>query len=272
MGTLQEESSVFDVFQPLIQKWKWIVAGVLTGLLVAAGVTAISKKQYQTSVILQIGAVQDKQIEDSNTVVEILNSDSFHQTVAKRLKLNLTSRQLAKNIHAETNLTRYSPLVSVTVLSDSPEGAVRLAETVFEVIDERHQPMFDQKMSYYNQFQKMLEDKVKAFDDDLNQLKEEQASLASKGDLSTKILLQARIGDRETEALSVKRELRDLLAFSSSVHSHSTNMVSPPVQPQRPVKPNLRLNLVIAFLVSLFAMVSFILISDQYRKATLRIE
>ena len=271
MATLQDETSLFEVFQPLAERWKLILAGVFAGIVIAAIVSFASQKQYQTSVLLQIGAVLDKQLEDSNTVVEIINSDSFHQTVASRLNLNASLKQLASMIRAETSVIRGSPLVTVTVLSNSPDGAVSLAKTVFEVINERHKPMFDEKMRYYIEFGKVLESKINEFENDIKNQNADLNALGSRGDLSAKILLQTKLTDREFQALTTRRELRELLALSANVHSHATSMVAPPVKPARPAKPNIRLNLLVAFLVSLFAMVSYILVADQYRKASLRI-
>jgi capsular polysaccharide biosynthesis protein len=271
METVHDEINLFEVIQPLIDHWKLLFLGVLAGILIAVFLTFVTQKQYGTSVLLQVGAVLDKQLEDSNTVVEIINSDSFHQTIATRLKLDASPRQLGKMIQAETNLTRPSPLVTVTVVSDSPQGAVNLANAVFAVINERHKPMYDGKMAYYIQYGKVLEDKVNAYENDIKNQLMDLNSLGTKGDLSARILLQARMADRENQSLTIRKELRELLAYQSGVHSHATAMVAPPVLPSRPSKPSLRLNLLVAFLVSLFAMISFIFVMDQYKKASLRI-
>jgi uncharacterized protein involved in exopolysaccharide biosynthesis len=275
MPTFQEEPGLFDVFQPLVQRWKLLLVGVSAGILIAALVTVVSTKQYETTMLLQVGAILDKQIEDSSTVVEIINSDSFHQTISNRLGLNSSSKQMVKMIRAETNsnTSRYSPLVTVTVLSDSPAHAVDLEKAIFALLNERHKPMFDAKMEYYIVYEKQLDDKIKIYEQELMSLKRDLKSLDSdpKSSLADKLLLEARIGDRETDTLSAKRELRELMAYSSPVHSHATAMVATPVLPRKPTKPNLRLNLVIAFLSSLFLMVSFILILDQYKRTSLRI-
>ena len=271
METVRDEINLFEVIQPLINRWKLLLFGVFVGILIAVVVTFLSKKQYETSILLQVGAVMDKQLEDSNTVVEIINSDSFHKTIANRLKLNATTRQLDKMIDAETNATRPSPLVTVIVLSDSPQGAVNLANSVFALINERHKPLFDGKMEYYIKYNTDLGKKIKSFEDDVQAQTDDLKLLGKNGDLNTRIELQARLGDRENQVLSVKREQRELLAYTSAVHSHSTAMVAPPVMPTKPSKPNLRLNLIVAFLVSLFAMISFIFVMDQYKKASMRI-
>ena len=270
MSTNQNEATLFEVFQPLVRRWKLLLAGVIAGVLVAAVITVLSKKQYETSMLLMIGAVMDKQIEDTNALVEIINSDSFHRAVASRIALSNKASESTQVIRAETNLTRYSPIVDVMVRAGTPESAVQLAKTVFEVVNERHKPMFDGKMEYYIEYNKMLSEKIKTFEDDVQALKQDLSAMNSKSDVSSRMLLQSRIGDRETQSLTLRRELREMLAYSATVHSHPTVMVSTPVLPGSPAKPNLRLNLAIAFFVSLFVMISVIFIADQYQKTPLR--
>jgi|GEM_PF-3230996 len=272
MAPYQEETSLFEVFQPLVQRWKLIAVGVLAGVLAAAVFTFLSKKQYETSMLLQVGAILDKQIEESSTVVEIINSDSFHQTVASRLKLDTSLRQLRKMIRAETNTVRPSPIVTVTVLSDSPDGAIQLARVVADVVNERHRPLFDEKMSYYNNWMDQLESKLNTYEAEAKAMRQDLNNFRSHNrELSTMLLLEARLGDREAQAFSWRRELRELLAYRTKVHSHNTAMVAPPVLPSRPSKPNVMLNLLVAFFVSFFLMISIVLVTDQYRKASLRI-
>jgi len=272
MAPYQEETSLFEVFQPLVQRWKLIAVGVLAGVLAAAVFTFLSKKQYETSMLLQVGAILDKQIEESSTVVEIINSDSFHQTVASRLKLDTSLRQLRKMIRAETNTVRPSPIVTVTVLSDSPDGAIQLARVVADVVNERHRPPFDEKMSYYNNWMDQLESKLNTYEAEAKAMRQDLNNFRSHNrELSTMLLLEARLGDREAQAFSWRRELRELLAYRTKVHSHNTAIVAPPVLPRRPAKPNVMLNLLVASFVSFFLMISIVLVTDQYRKASLRI-
>ena len=273
MSSFQEEPGLFDVAQPLVRSWKVILVGVLAGMLAAAGFSFLAPKEYETSVPIQVGAILDKQIEETFTVVDIINSDSFRQVVASRMKVSATPKQLRKMIRAETNQVRSSSIVTVTVISDSAEHAVQLAKTVADVLIERHQPMFDDKLAYFSSWAKELESKiddddqqVKAMKDDLKKLETERGS-----ELASILMLESRLSDREMLSVSWRKDLREYLALRSIVHTHNTAMVAPPVLPSKPSSPNLILNVAVAFCVSLFLMTSVVLILDQYRKASLRI-
>jgi capsular polysaccharide biosynthesis protein len=276
MSNFDQEPSLFDVFLPLIQRWKLLVAGVLISVIAGYLITMFSTKLYKTTLMLQVGAVMDRQLEDSNTVVEILSSDAFLQSIGQRLHLDSSPKRLSKTITAETSLTpgRPSPLVTVTVLSNSPDTAVQIAKEVFAVLTERHKPMFDDKMKFYTEYEKELQKKIKNFDSDIAALNQNLQVLDSKAqsDINTKILVQSKIADIENQSLYSRRELRETFAYTSIVHSHPTSIVFNPIRPTAPFKPNVKLNLTIAFLAGTFLMVSFILIVDQYKKAYWRVK
>jgi uncharacterized protein involved in exopolysaccharide biosynthesis len=276
MANFEQEPSLFDVFLPLIQRWKLLLAGIVLSILAGYLISTVSTKLYKTTLLLQVGAVMDRQIEDSSTVVEIINSDSFLQTIAKRLNLDPSRSKLSKNIVAETNLIpgRSSPLVTVNVVSDSPDHAVQIAEEVFAVLSERHKPMFDDKMKYYTNYEKDMQEKIRSYESAIRALNQdlELSKSSAQSDVNTKMLVQSKIADIEMQSLTAKRELREMLAYTSIVHSHPTNMVAQPIRPVRAFKPNIKLNVTIAFLAGTFLMVSFILIVDQYKKAYWRVK
>lgn len=262
-----DDQTLFEIFNPLVRRWKLLLFGVLAGALLGALVTFVMPKQYQTSVLLQVGAVMDKQVEESYTVTEIINSDSFRQSLASKIHRFVSQKQ----IHADANVYRSSPIVNVQVLAESPQGAVQLARAAAEEMIARHKVFFDAKMQYYVDYRKDMQDRISAAEKEIEDLKTDLNAYRSKGDgnLSSSLLLESRLGDRETQIMTWKHELLDLVAFLSPVHSRNTAMVAPPVIPSKPAKPSMKLNLIIGFFGSMFLMVAFILLYDQYRKASL---
>jgi uncharacterized protein involved in exopolysaccharide biosynthesis len=265
----QEEPTLFEVFHPLFRHWKLVLLGVFAGTILAALVTFLLPKQYETSVLLQIGAISDKQLEESYTVVEIINSDSFRQSLAAKLNFTISP----KMIEAETNITRPSPMVTIDVLADTPQHAVQLADGVANAIIARHKPFFDRKLEYYISYAKELKNRMEASEDELAALNKNLAALDSnrEGNLPAILSLQARLIDRQTQVVYWTRDLRDAQAYLTQVHSHNTSVVAPPVLPSKPAKPKLILNVVIGFFGSLFLMISLVLLVEQYRKASSRI-
>ena len=99
-----------------------------------------------------------------------------------------------------------------------------------------------------------------------------RGTLTSSGsaDLSAAMMLQARLSDKENQLYILKKELRDNRVFMSKVHSRETALAGPPVLPKKASKPNLKLNLVVAAIAGFLVMFSFILLSEQYRKGSIR--
>lgn len=273
----QEETTLFDVFQPLVLRWKFLFLGLLTGTALVAIVTLLLPKQYQTSVLLQVGTASemqygnfmDRQLEDSATVVEIIDSDSFRQALSSKLNREVSPRM----IHVETNMVRSSPMVTVEALDDTPEHSIQLATAVADAVIARHKLLFDGKMAYFIQYSNELNTKIQESEQESEQLKKDLATFQSnkEANLSSILLLETKLNDKERQVVDWMKELRELEGHMDKVHSRNTSMVAPPVQPTKPAKPKFLLNVVIGFFGSLFLMISFILLVEQYRKTSSRI-
>jgi capsular polysaccharide biosynthesis protein len=265
----QEEPSLIEVFRPLFRRWKLLFLGVLTGTILAALLTIVLPKQYATTVLLQMGAITDRQLEDSFTVTEIINNDAFRQTLGSKLHWNVS----AKMVQAETNMLRTSPIVAVDVLADSPQHSVELANAVVDAVITRHKILFDNKVSYYSKFVNDLKGKIDWLQAEMDQIRTDLATYRSQKDpnLAAILALDTKLNDREAQLLYWKRDLRDSASNLTPAHTHNTAMVGTPVVPSKPAKPKLILDLAIGFFGSLFLMVSFILLLEQYQKASGRI-
>jgi len=265
----EEEQGLFEIIHPLILRWKLIAGGVFVGMMIAAAASFFLPKQYETTCLLNIGTAVDKSLEDSYTVTKIINSDSFQQTIAAKVGLSVSTRQLQKMILAETDSTKWAPWVSIRVTADDPQKALRLANAIADGIIQRHGGFFDGKMQRYKDYKRELEQSIDQFTQEAASLKTNLDKFRSNPhDLPTEMLLQNRLIEKENQTLLYKRELRDMSTWLSEVHSRKTSFVARPVLPKAPVKPNLKLNLVVAAVVSTFLMISFVLLLEQYRKGS----
>lgn len=266
----EEQYGLYEILQPLIRRWKLIAGGVIVGIIFAVLASLLLPKQYETSCLLNIGTAVDKGLEDPYTVTKIITSESYQHDIAKKLGIHATPRQLQKMIEAETDTTRWTPWVSITVRGDNPEKTLALAKAIAGGVIERHEKFYDEKIQQYNDYKRSVEKSIDQFSQEATTLKTNLNTFRSSAhDLSTEMLLQARLSEKENQAIMWKRELRDLSTWMSEVHSRKTALVADPVLPKVPTKPNLKLNLIIAVLVSTFVMISFVLLLEQYRKGSL---
>ena len=79
----EDEISLFDLWQTLKERWRYVVGGILVGGLGAAAVLATTQPQYEATALLQTGKVAGAIIEDPTTIVERFKSPSFHLEVAQ---------------------------------------------------------------------------------------------------------------------------------------------------------------------------------------------
>lgn len=273
LTTSQEEApGLYDILHPLFAGWKLLVLGVLAGLLVAAVITFILPKEYSTSFVLKIGSVADKQLEDPYSVVEVINSESFLESAAGKAGVKRTGRQAVK---ATTDQESWQPRawVQVQVSAENPDTAVRLANAIATGILQRHTDQFNRSMQPYKTFETDLQTKIQLFEAEGERLQknlQDYRSIQGRS-ASDEILLQTKLADHENQTLALKKELHTLETSMSEVHSINTEVAAPPNRPAQPSKPNLKMNLIVAFIASLFLMISFVLLADQYKKGSLRL-
>ncbi|MCI0416171.1 hypothetical protein L0222_25635 [bacterium] len=272
-GFREEESALYEILHPLVIRWKLIAGGVLTGIILAGVVSSFLPKQYETSLLLNIGLAVEKILEDPYTVAKVINSEAFQQTIAGKVGLNVSSKRLSKMIEAETDSIRVSPWVSVRIRANSPQETVRLANAIADGIILRHSKSFEEKMKGYKDYKNELQESIAQFTEEAQTLRKNLDAYRSgtKPDVSTEILLQTRLSEKENQAIMFKRELRDISSYMAKVHSRETSVVAAPMLPEAPVSPKMKLNLLIAAVTSLFIMISFVLFREQYRKSSLGI-
>ena len=266
----EEEQGLYEILRPLIRRWKLITGGILVGIIFAVAVSLLLPKQYETTCLLNIGMAVDKSLEDPYTVTKIISSESFQQTIAAKIGVHASAKQLQKMIQAETDTTRWTPWVNIRVVGNDPQTTLKLANAIADGIIQRHAKFFDEKMQRYQDFKRDLERNIDQFTQEAVILQKNLNTFrANPHDLSTEMLLQTRLSEKENQAMLWRRDLRDVSTFMSEVHSRKTSLVTNPVLPNVPTKPNLKLNLMIAVLVSTFLMISFVLLLEQYRKGSL---
>lgn len=121
------------------ERWRFILAGLLAGLLAAGGLSYFLPSQYAAPVTLMItaqaptdpaSAAQGLEISDQrmNTYVELMRSRRLAGDVISGLALPVTPEQLVERIRVTT--APNSALLTATVTDSTPDQAIRVANTV----------------------------------------------------------------------------------------------------------------------------------------------
>ena len=270
---VEAEPGLYDVVQPLTSRWKLILGGILLAVGIAAVATSFLPRQYQTSFVLVLGFTGEIALEDPATVTTIINSDSFQQASAQAIGLKIPTNSLKKMVHAETDANRWNTnWVTVQITAQEPDTAVRLANAIADGIVRRHTAYYEQNMKPLKEHHSELLGSIQRLTSQIDVLKQQSRGngSVSTGNLSTDFLLQTRITDGEHQLIELRKSLRDAEVQMSASKIRNSAVVAPPLRPQRPSKPNLKLNLIAAAMGSAFLMITLILLYEQYRKSSLR--
>jgi uncharacterized protein involved in exopolysaccharide biosynthesis len=265
-----EELGLYEFIQPIVVHWKLIASGLLVGILVATAASLLLPKQYETTLLLNIGTAAEKSLEDPHTVTKIINSNSYQHMIATKVGLKIPPQELQEMIHAKTESARIVPWVTIHVSADDPQKVVRLGNAIADGIIQRHAEFFDEKVLYYKEYKTELERNINQFQEEVATLERNlNTFLFTADDLHTELMLLSRQADRQTELIMFRRDLRDISNWTSRVNSRRTSLAVRPVPPKNPTRPNLKRNLAVTIVVSLFLMITFVYLLEQYRKGSL---
>jgi capsular exopolysaccharide synthesis family protein len=117
----------------------YLTAGVILGVMVALGVTALMPRLYSSSIFLSvspqsssdaISAYQGSLLSEAKarSYSQLLTSNGLAQDVVERLSLPMSATELASrlsvSVQTDTNL------LAITATADTPQGATDIANTV----------------------------------------------------------------------------------------------------------------------------------------------
>jgi capsular polysaccharide biosynthesis protein len=129
-----------EYVRALRKRWKLVTACTLIAVLAAAGATAMATRVYESTTQLFVsaqnsentltGIAQGGQFTQQRvkSYADIVDSPVVTEAVVRDLRLDLTSRELAKQIRTSVPLD--TVLINITVRNPSPETARDIAAAV----------------------------------------------------------------------------------------------------------------------------------------------
>ena len=123
-------------------RWRFVLAGLLLGLLVAGAVTMLTPRQYSASVTMIVSAnpasndptaASDGEALSAQrvrTYVELMRSKRLSGDVIKALDLQLTPEELVERITATS--APETVLLTASVTGETPDRAIQIANALAE--------------------------------------------------------------------------------------------------------------------------------------------
>ncbi len=231
---MEEEIDLIDYIKVIIKRWKLILAIFLIAVFVGAGVSFTMPKTFQAQAVIKIGQVQGKILETISETIEILKSKSGG---------NITFSNPAG-----------TSLINIKALGKTPQGALDGINNTVDFLLSRHQEV-------YNEAKLSLEEGITDLQKQLEPMQLEIEDLEKKIKLEEKTYSEARARILQSymlnleQAKSRKRLLeKEIIVKKRSVDTNfeSTQLEVSPTLSQNPIKPNIKLNLLVAAVLGIF--------------------
>jgi len=264
----EEEIDLREYINVLLKRKGIIILIFLIAVITAALVSYFALSPvYQSSVVFSIALVDNRppttiiaQVENNVPVIkihealEVINSNLILDEVAKRSSLNISSDQLRTRVEVE-NL-KNTNFIKVSVGADSPEKAKELAENIVKVFIEKNQNKYTEKIKLIEKRIKILEREIAEFEKSIQEIDTAMKKITASRNLSeseryfqTSVLLNSS---------SNERNLYNNLIYQINTLQERLNncqdfgIISYAQLPIEPIKPNKKLNILIAGVLGLF--------------------
>ena len=253
----EEEIDLREYINVLLKRKGIIILIFLIAVITAALVSYFALSPiYQSSTVFSVAKIDGRAVINITEALEIMKSDVILDEVINRMALGgtLTSSQLKSHITTES--LKGTNFIKISVLADSPETAKNLVETITKVFVEQNQGEYREKVKLVEDRLKIIEEQIAEFEKNIQEIEKSKRKIATTEELSegerqfqTSLLLSSSVTERELyntlseQANSLEASLKDCEDFK---------IINYAQLPAAPIKPNKKLNILIAGVLGLF--------------------
>ena len=264
----EEEIDLREYINVLLKRKGIIILIFLVAVITAALVSYFALSPvYKSSVVFSVALIDNRppttivaQIENNvpvikiHEVLEIISSNLILDEVIKRSDLNISSDQLRTRIEVE-NLKKTN-FIKVSVEADSPEKTKELAENIVKVFIEKNQNRYTEKIKLIKERIKISEQEIAEFEKSIQEIENAMKKITASKDLSeAERYFQASL---LLNLSSNERNLYNNLIYQINTLRERLNncqdfgIINYAQLPTAPIKPNIKLNILIAGVLGLF--------------------
>ncbi|MBA7587288.1 hypothetical protein ES708_29313 [subsurface metagenome] len=253
----EEEIDLREYINVLLKRKGIIILIFLIAVITAALVSYFALSLvYQSSAVFGVAKIDGQAVINITEALEIIKSDVVLDEVINRmgLKGTLTLGQLKSHISTES--LKGTNFIKVSVEHDTPEKAKNLVENIVEVFIEQNQDEYREKVKLIEDRLKTLEEQIAEFERNILEIEKVKKKIAASEELSegerqfqTSLLISSSVTERElynnltNQVNSLKTSLKSCEDFE---------IINYPQLPAAPIKPNKKLNILIAGVLGLF--------------------
>ncbi len=252
----EEEIDLREYINVLIKRKGIIILIFLIAIITAVIISYFALSPiYQSSTVFSVAQVDGQTVINIPEALEIMKSNVVLDEVINRIGgLEETAKQLSSQMTTES--LGGTNFIKVTVEADTPEKAKSLVENIAKVFIEQHQSEYEEKVKLIESRVNILEEHIAEFEKNIQEIEKTKKKIAASEELSeaerqfqTSLLLSSSVTERELyntltdQANSLKVSLKNCEDFK---------IINYAQLPAVPIKPNKKLNILIAGVLGLF--------------------
>ena len=251
----EEEIDLREYINVLLKRRNIIILIFLIAIITAAIVSyfAISPI-YQSFMVFSVAKIDGSPIINITEALEIMKSNVVLDEVINRMDLEETTKQLSSQVTTE-NL-KGTNFIKISVVADSPERAKNLIENIADVFIEQKQSEYQEKVKLIEDRLKIVEEQIAEFEKNIQEIEKTKKKIAALEGLSegerqfqTSLLLSSSVTERELYN-TLSEQANNLKASLKSCEDFK--IINYAQLPTAPIKPNIKLNILIAGVLGLF--------------------
>lgn len=267
-----DEISLFDLLEKLRAGWRWVLGGVLLGVLGSTALLVLTPPKYEATALLQTGKVAGVVIEDSSTVVERLKAPAFQLEVAR----DVGDEQWVGQIEAgrgssvlSAQVPKTSPsMVEVKVRAGSPGEAKKIAAESTAKLIKRQDELSSQVLKKTRFDLAVVNEKLVKAENDLSMLSKTLNGAGVKDERFSQLTLLTSIKlQKESDVFSLRQSVFALEASLLPPATQSARMLEDIFASSVRVSPKKGLLLALGLVGGLLAGVISVFVSNAWRQA-----
>jgi len=278
---LEDEISLFDLWEKLREGWLAVVGGTVLGIAGALLAMFLIPPKYEAVAVVevgQIGLIQrvltfgDNQpnarlrpvqpVESPVQAVERMRTAAFLERVFERAGAR---GQLAVQVIRAT-ATEASPLIELKVAGSSPEHLARIGESAVVELAQSEEPLARPWIELIRGEIRLAEERIARVDKDVSDSGRLVLEGASKSNRAGDAALLAAIKERQQQDISVYRQTI-AVAQAALAATRPAHAIEPFSVGGAPVSPKRNLLFALGTIGGLLAGVMWVFVSDAWRRA-----
>jgi len=251
----EEEIDLREYINVLLKRKGIIILIFLIAVITAAIISyLVLSPVYRSSTVFSVAQVDGQPVINITETLEIIKSNVMLGEVINQMSLEETTEQLKTQVTTESQ--GGTNFIKVTVEADTPEKAKSLVENIVKVFIEQHQDEYTEKVKLIEGRVNILKEQIAEFEKNIQEIEKTKKKIAASEELSeaerqfqTSLLLNSSVTERElyndlTEQINILQlSLKDCQDFK---------IINYAQLPTAPIKPNKKLNILIAGVLGLF--------------------